>query len=248
MKKILFSLLLASALLPLSAQTPDWKEVLTKVDNLSTFDNNDFSAEVTVVTTKPGEANDVIQARYFRRDANKQFVMLILKPEVQKGQGYLAIDDNLWFYDPESRKFAFSSLKDRFSDSGANNSDFSNSKLAVDYSVVSATEEKLGKFDTWALVLKATSNTVPVAKRKLWIRRDNYLVLKDEQYSLSDRLMRTVAIPNYQSVTGKFVPMSMLIIDNIKVGEKTQVTFKDPSVSKLPDTVFSKAYLERVNN
>jgi len=88
---------------------------------------------------------------------------------------------------------------------------------------------------------------VPVAKRKLWIRKDNLLVLKEEHYSVSDRLMRTIAYPKYQTVNGKFVPASMLILDNLKPGEKTQVTFAAPSVSRLPDTVFNKEYLQRVN-
>ncbi len=229
------------------AQTPDWNKILTRIDEMSNFDNGDFSAEITVVTSKPGEENDVIVARYFRRDKAKQMVIVILKPEVQKGQAYLEQDDDLWFYDPESRKFAFSSFKDRFSDSGAQNSDFSSSQLHVDYSVESSAEEKLGKFEVWSVVLVAKDKTVAVPKRKLWIRRDNDLVLKEEQYSLSDRLLRTIAIPSYQSVSGSFIPVMMLEIDNVKVGNKTQITFKDASVAKLPDSVFSKAYLERVN-
>ena len=86
-----------------------------------------------------------------------------------------------------------------------------------------------------------------MAKRKIWVRKDNFLVLKEEHYSLSDRLMRTIAYPKYQSVSGKYVPASMLILDNLKVGEKPQITFASPSVSRLPDTVFNKEYLQRVN-
>ena len=238
-------LLAAAAMLP--AQAPDWPKILARIDEMTTFENGDFSATVTVVTTRPGEENKVIQARYFRRDNDRNFVILILKPEIQKGQGYLSIGDNLWFYDPESRKFAFSSLKDRFSDSGAQNSDFSSSKLSKDYSMETWAEAKLGKFEVWTVELKSKDTSVAVPKRKLWIRRDNYLVLKEEQYSLSDRLLRTVAIPSYLTVSGRFVPVQMLIVDNVKVGERAQLSFKDQSVARLPDAVFTKSYLERVN-
>jgi outer membrane lipoprotein-sorting protein len=229
------------------AESPDWGKTLARIDEMSNFDNGDFSAEITVVTSKPGEENDAIVARYFRRDKAKQMVIVLLKPDVQKGQAYLEIDDDLWFYDPESRKFAFSSFKDRFSESGAQNSDFSSSQLHLDYQVESSGEEKLGKYETWTAVLRAKDKSVAVPKRKLWIRKDNSLVLKEEQYSLSDRLLRTIAIPSYQSVSGHFVPVMMLEIDNVKVGEKAQITFKDVSVAKLPDSIFTKAYLERVN-
>lgn len=247
MKRIILLTVLFSTAMLLSAQAPDWPGILARIDGMTSFDNSDLSATITVVTTRPGEENKVIQARYFRRDNDKQFVLLILKPDVQKGQGYLALGDNLWFYDPESRKFAFSSLKDRFSDSGAQNSDFSSSKLQRDYTVRSYTEEKLGRFEVWAAVLTSKNTSVAVPKRKLWIRKDNFLVLKEEQYSLSDRLLRTLAIPNYQTVSGRFIPLQMLSVDNVKVGEKAQITFKDPSVARLPDSVFTKSYLERVN-
>jgi hypothetical protein len=246
-RKYALTIALALAAALAFAEAPDWDKILTRIDEMSNFENGDFSAEITVVTSKPGEDNDVIVARYFRRDKAKQMVIVILKPEVQKGQAYLQQDDDLWFYDPESRKFAFSSFKDRFSDSGAQNSDFSSSKLSVDYKVESSAEEKLGKFEVWSVVLLAKDKTVAVPKRKLWVRRDNSLVLKEEQYSLSDRLLRTIAIPSYQSVSGNFIPVMMLELDNVKVGNKTQITFKDVSVAKLPDSVFSKSYLERVN-
>jgi len=229
------------------AQTPDWKTLLADVDRSTSFENGDFSALITVVSTKPGEDNSVIEARYFRRDKAKLFAILIQKPAVQKGQGYLQDNNNLWFYDPESRKFAFTSLRESFQDSDAQNSDFSTSTLAADYRVDAGTEARLGANDVWILDLSASSVTVPVAKRKLWIRKSDRLVLKEEHYSVSGRLIRTIAIPKYQTVAGRFVPVSMLIVDNLKAGEKTQITFGEVSVSKLPDEVFTKAFLERMS-
>jgi hypothetical protein len=68
-----------------------------------------------------------------------------------------------------------------------------------------------------------------------------------EDYSLSDRLMRTAYYPKYMKVAERFIPSRMLFVDELKEGEKTQVTIKDASVATLPDSVFTKAYLERVN-
>jgi hypothetical protein len=48
-------------------------------------------------------------------------------------------------------------------------------------------------------------------------------------------------------VAGRFIPSRMLFVDELREGEKTQVTIKDASVAALPDSVFTKAYLERVN-
>lgn len=233
--------------LQLGAQAPDWNQILTRIDQMGDFDNQDFSAEITIVAQKPGEDDSTMVARYFRRDSEKKFTIVLLKPDTQKGQGYFSAGDDLWFYDPESRKFAYSSLKDSFQDSDAQNSDFSSSTLHEDYTVTEHAEGKLGPNEVWIATLKAKDRTVAVPGRKLWIRKDNFLVLKEEHYSLSDRLLRTIAIPRYQTVNGKFVPVNMLILDNLKPGEKTQMTFASPSVSRLPDSVFNKEYLQRVN-
>lgn len=247
MKRIIFCVIVCALLGGVWAETPDWNKILTRIDEMGDFENSDFSAEITVVSQKPGEVDSSIVARYFRRDSEKKFTIVLLKPDVQKGQGYFSAGDDLWFYDPESRKFAYSSLKDSFQDSDAQNSDFSSTSLTEDYTVSESSEGKLGSSEVWIATLTAKTKTVPVAKRKMWIRKDNLLVLKEEHYSVSDRLMRTVAYPKYQSVSGKFVPASMLILDNLKQGEKTQITFASPSVTKLPDTVFNKEYLQRVN-
>jgi len=244
---LLVAAMLVAAVSLAGAQAKDWKPVLAKIDALSSFKDSDFSAEVTIVSVKPGEDDTTIVARYFRRDENEKFTIIMLKPDNQKGQGYFSVGDDLWFYDPESRKFAYSSLKDSFQDTDAQNSDFSSNSYEKDYDVTESGEAKLGAFDTYALTLVANSKTVAVAKRKIWIRKDNYLPLKEEHYSVSGRLMRTIAIPKYQTVNGRFVPVTELIVDNLKPGEKTQLSLGNVSISKLPDAVFTKEYLERVN-
>jgi outer membrane lipoprotein-sorting protein len=241
---VLFALLGGSAVWAVS---PDFKAILGRIDAMSNFDNTDFSATYTVVSEKPGEETSVFKVRMFRRDREDKFLMLFLEPETQKGQGYLQLEDNLWFYDPESRKFSHSSFKENLQDSETKNSDFRRSSLLEDYTVESYTEGALGRYPVFVVDLKATNDEVPYPRTRLWIRTDNDLVLKVESYSLSDRLMRTAYYPNYVEVEGRYIPSRMLFVDELKAGEKSQVTIKDASVSGLPDSVFTKAYLERVN-
>ncbi len=228
-------------------QAPNWPEILGQIDREASFNDVDFSGKYTVVSSKPGEENDVVVAQIFRRDVDDKMVILISQPSTQRGQGYLQIGDNLWFYDPESREFAFSSFKDSFQDSDAQNADFTKSSLRGDYSVTTWEEGKLGRFDVWIVTLDAKTNTVPVPRRKFWIRRDNKLILKAEDYSLSGRLLRTSLFPSYQSISGRYVPSRFVIEDNLRIGEKTQISIEEVSLRPLPDNVFRKEYLERVS-
>ena len=249
-KTITIGLSILFLLIPLLgswAAEPDLKAILQTVDEMSNFETTDFSATYKIVSEKPGEETSVFTIRMFRRDRSDQFLLLFLEPEIQKGQGYLQLEDNLWFYDPESRKFSHSSLKENLEDSETKNSDFRRSSLAEDYEVDSYSEETLGKYEVYVVNLLASNDEVPYPRMKLWIHKDQPLVLKVEDYSLSDRLMRTAYYPKYMRVENRFIPSRMLFVDELKEGEKTQVTIKDASVAILPDSVFTKAYLERVN-
>jgi|GEM_PF-4625290 len=166
---------------------PDPVALLKELDQLSDFSGKDFSAVFTIVTQKPGEKDSVTQARIFRRDTKKQFLILILLPEVNKGQGYLREEDNVWFYDPTSRKFSHSSVKENLQNTKAKNSDFTLSSFADDYAVTSMTEGTLGKFPVWILDLKAKTNEVSYERVVLYIRKDRTMLLKREDYSVNGR-------------------------------------------------------------
>ncbi len=232
----------------------DPKDLLRKVDALASFTDSDFSAEYTFVENKPGEGVDSTQAVIFRRDAENKYLVLVLLPDTDRGKGYLKIGDNLWFYDPIPRKFIFTSAKERFRNSNARNSDFTHSNFAGDYDVVQESREKLGKFDCLVLDLKANNDGVTFPITRLWISGDS-LVRKIEDYSLSGQLLRTILIPTYQGIGDRFIPVTMIIVDGLKgrkidgnfVGDRTQITIRKPSLAKLPNTLFTKSYLEKVS-
>ncbi len=104
------------------------------------------------------------------------------------------------------------------------------------------------------LDLEAVSTQVSYPKVRLWVSEDN-LVRKIEDYSLSGQLMRTTAIPSYQKAGDRWVPVSLVILDHLvskrisgKIEyERTTITIKNPSLSPLPDSLYTKEYLERVN-
>jgi len=235
---------LALAAFPVAAQTPDFKAMLAAVDSNGDFGTQDYSAVFTIVTQKPQEKDSVMQIRLFRRDEHHQIVWIIQKPEAQKGQGLLKVDENIWMYDPESGKYTHSTMKEQIQSSKAKSSDLKAASFAEDYDVAAWEEGVLGKYPVYILTLKAKNNEVSYPTLKLSLRKDKPLVMKEEDYSVSDRLMRTVLYPpRYIEVGGKTVPSQMLIQDELNKGEKSQLTISEVSVAKLPDSTFSKAFL-----
>ena len=250
---ILFSFIILS--LASAESVKQYEGILKEIDKNTTFNDSDLSAEYTITTRKPGGSTSTTVAAMFRRDKTEEFLILIIEPEVDKGKGYLKKGDNLWLYDPVGRSFTFTSAKERFQNSSARNSDFNRSNFSEDYKAVAGKKTKLGKFDCSLIELKSTNNSVSFPKMKIWVSEEDNLVRKIEDYSLSGQLMRTTAIPSYQKVGSRWIPLSLVILDHLNsknIGgkteyERTYIKINKPSLSDLPDTVYTKEYLERVN-
>jgi outer membrane lipoprotein-sorting protein len=230
-----------------AAQEPDLDAILRSIDEFGTFNDADFSAEYTIVSDKPGEERSIFKARIFRRDSEEKFLLLILEPVLQRGEGYLQVGETGWSYDPESREFAIFNLSDSFQDSEARNSDFDDSDLSDNYRVTGYEEGTLGQYEVYVLDLEALNDTVAYPTMRIWVRRDNYLLLKEEDYSLSGRLLRTSYFPSYARAGGYFIPTKMLFVDNLNEGERSEVTIRNISFDRIPDSVFTRSYLEQVN-
>ena len=229
-------------------------ELLVKVDSLVSYFDSEFSAEYTILQDKPGEGVSKTVAGVFRRDSNETYVIVIMEPSISKGQGYLKQGKTLWFYDPESRRFNTTSNSDRFQNTNARNSDFTRSTLAQDYKVVAGENAVLGRYKCRLLTLEAITTDVTYPKMKVWISEDA-LLRKSEDFSLSGQLLRTSAIPDYYQVGSRFIPRQILFVDELRGAvingtfrnEKTQISISRPSFSKVADYVFSKTFLETVN-
>ncbi len=223
------------------------EEILRKVDAQSSFSDTDLSAVMTMIIEDPEKGLEKIVVRHFRRDDGERFLLLIEEPRTQRGQGYLLEGDNLWFYDPSSRKFTHTSLKESFQGTDARNADFSQWSYSSSYKVVDYTEGVLGNFPVYIVDLEAVDDTVPYPFAKLWITKDSHLVLRTQEFSLNKRLMRSGLFPSYTRVGNGVLPVQMIFIDELVEGKKTQITLSEISTAKLPDHVFTKAFLERAN-
>jgi outer membrane lipoprotein-sorting protein len=224
---------------------PDFKALLKSIDDLSDFGKKDYSAVYDIVSEKPGENASTTQVKIFRRDDHDQIVILIQKPEAQRGQGYLKIDDNVWFYDPESGNYSHSTMKENINGSEAKNSDFKKYSFAKDYDIVKTDEGKLGAFEAWILTLKSNNVEVSYQNIRLTVRKDKPIPLKEEDFSVNDKPMRTIYyLPTYVQAGDKLVPAKIKMVDEINKGTQSVLTISDVYVGKLEDKYFQKTFLE----
>lgn len=235
------------------------KALLQKAEDNTCFYNTDMKGDYQIVHDKPGEGRNVISAILYRRDSQKKWTILITGPEKDKGKGYLQFDSNIWFYDPADKRFTFSSARDKFQNTNANTSDFAPQLYVSDYSMESYDEVKLGKFDCVVFNLKAVSKNVAYPELKLWVSKDDGLMRKREDYSLSHQRLRTIAVPSYQKVRNTekeySIPVNMVIQDHLrgkKINEKveyekTVISISNVVFEPVEDLVYTKPYLETMS-
>ena len=254
MKKIILSVLLgaavfASGFAQVSKDIADKAfKIMENTEDILAY-HGDYSATMSLVIDKPGKPRENLQYKIFQRTDDNLMTLVQLFPEADKGVGYLRDNENIWSYDPISRKFSHTSIKEALGDSDVklDDVDQAKTKWRENYEVTAYEEGTLGKFAVDIITLTAKTTDPAYAKSKYYIRKDIPLLLKEEDFSGSDRLMRTILLPKYAKVPAGYVATQAIMRDELNKGEQTQQVISDLTFDKLPDRIFTKAYLEGLN-
>ena len=107
--------------------------------------------------------------------------------------------------------------------------------------------DKLGQIPVYRVEVKGQVNDVDYPKKLFWVRQDNFLMLKEQDFTSTGTLMQTAYFLKYTEIDGHFVPVKQLFIDEFEQGNKTAVEISDISTGKLSDALFTKAYLENLS-
>jgi len=216
--------------------------------------NTDIRAKVTATQQKVKQGVKVVEMQYYRRDKDDAFLIVMLAPETDKGNGYLKLGDNFWMYRRNTRTFQHINRDENIAGTDAKSDDFEKRKLSELYKPAVNSEKKqiiseemLGKISVYKFELIARVKDVDYPKKIYWIRRDNALPLKEQSYSLSGALMQTALLPKYTQINGKYIPINQIYIDEFEKGNKTIVEITDISTVKIDDNIFTKAYLENLS-
>ncbi len=235
---------------------PAVREILEQIDNNENIDK-DFTGKLTITHQKPSQGVKVYESIYYRRDADDAFLMVMVAPDADKGNGYLRVEKNMWMYRRNTRTFQMMNRDQSLEGTNASAEDIEKKKLNELYDAVpnengqeTLSEETLGKakIHVYRIELQAKVHDVKYPKEIIWVRQDNFLVMKSQSYSLSGTLMETSYYPQYVSLDdGKYLAVRSIFINEFEEGEKTILEVSGFSWEPIDDTVFTKAYLENVS-
>lgn len=229
------------------------KEILTKLDTMQTL-KSDISSKVKLTQERVGKGVKEIESYFYRRDRDDAFLIILTAPDVEKGNGYLRMGDDFWMYKRNTRTFQHVNRDENISGTDARGGDFEKRKLSELYKAAVDSsgkemlfEEMLGKIPVYRFEITAVVNDVTYPKQVYWVRKDNFLPLKVQSYSLSGTLMQTAYYRKYTEIEGRYFMVQGLFIDEFEKGNKTIMEMTGISLSKLSDNIFTKAYLESLS-
>ncbi|MBN1532151.1 MAG: outer membrane lipoprotein-sorting protein [Spirochaetes bacterium] len=256
MIKTIYLLIGTSVILAFTAgalANPSAYSLMKKIEDLQEL-TTDVRARVDLTQTKTDQGTKNINMLYYRRDSDDSFLIVMIAPETEKGNGYLRMGDNFWMYRCNTRTFQHVNRDESIGGSDAHADDFEKRKLTQLYepakdpvSGASVSEEKLGAIAVYKFRVTAKVNDVDYPLKVYWVRQDNGLPLKEQSFSKSGTLMQTAYFMNYTIVDGRYVPVKQLYIDEFEKGNRTLVEISGISTQRLDNAIFTKAYLENLS-
>ncbi len=241
--------LIASAHAPVGIanqeQAPDSQAqaLLQQVDEVR-FPVEGAELTVSIRTTRDGKETGKRVYRVLSKGNDKSVVMA-LEPQSERGQIMLMSGRELWLFLPSVSQPVRLSLAQRLSGQVANG-DIARANFSGDYQARFLASEEADGEKLHVLDLTARDRTVAYRRVKLWVRQRDAWPVKAEFYSVSNRLLKSCTYGNYREAAGRMRPTRLVMTDALKQDEVSVMEYADIRARSLPDRVFSKEYLKKL--
>lgn len=231
--------------LPAAAEQDDQlaRSILEKADQIR-FPQEGFQVDISIVTTTEGQDPDTRKYRVLSK-GNDSTIIQITEPAAERGQTILMKGRDLWVFLPTVSQPVRLSLAQRLTGQVANG-DLARANFAGDYNPKLLRIDSIDGQQYQVLELSAVDRGVTYNKVIYWVRQSNFWPHKAEFYSLSDRLLKTCYYEGFKQMAGKTRPTKLVMEDALRKGERSVLEYTAMRLRELPDKIFSKEYLKKL--
>ena len=228
------------------AGAPAASLLLDRVDANAIAGNKILVAEMVIRGRRDSRS---VKSRSWIQGTEKAFTEY-LEPAREKGTKMLKLGDQLWTYSPDTdRTIAISGHMLRQSVMGSDLSYedmMEDKRLRLVYDATITGEEVVLDRPCWVLDLVSRTGDAAYASRKVRVDKERFLVLKEERFAKSGRLLKTLEVRSAKLVQGRWVAAEAVFRDVLKQGEGT--VFKIETIefdAAIPEALFTKASLRK---
>lgn len=225
---------------------PSGEELLKRVDEVMTSDTKIITSKMVV----HGRRNSrTIESKSWIKGQDESFTEYLAPPR-EAGTKMLKLGDQLWTYSPQTdRTIRISGHMLRQSVMGSDLSYedmMEDPKLSNLYNATVVGEETILNRPCWVVELTAKTADIAYHSRKVWVDQDRYILMREERYAKSGKLLKTMTINKVERMSGRWVATSVTFKDQLQSGKGTDfildsIQFNEP----IPEYMFSKAALRK---
>ncbi len=220
------------------------REILEKSDQIR-FPRESFQVDVVVNTISPDQSAEMHRYRILSK-GNENSVVMTTEPASERGQILLMKGRDLWVFMPSVSQPVRISLSQRLTGQVANG-DLARANFTGDYTPRILRTDIINGDKYWVLELMGVDRSVTYHKVLYWVRQSNFWPYRAEFYSLSDRLLKTSSYENFEKVLGSLRPTRMVMEDALRKGEESVLEYSEMKLRELPDKIFTKDYLKKLD-
>jgi outer membrane lipoprotein-sorting protein len=228
---------------PSAADAEKAASIVEKADQVR-FPAEGFEVGVTITTMNPGGQADARKYKILSK-GNENTVVMTTEPASERGQIMLMKGRDLWIFLPAVSQPVRLPLAQRLTGVVANG-DLARANFAGDYKAVLLRSETLDGEAHYVLELTAVDRGVTYQRVLYWVRQSNLWPVKAEFYSMSDRLLKTCHYEKFERMAGRVRPTRLVMHDALRKGEESVLEYADMRLRDLPDKIFTKDYLKRL--
>jgi hypothetical protein len=238
-------LAVATAVLPLPVLCQDDPaQSLVKRADLVRFPAEGFEVDVAITTYRDDQPVDAAKYKVLSK-GNESTLIMTLEPPTDRGQILLMRERDLWMFMPNVSQPIRIGMAQRLTGQVANG-DLARANFSGDYRAKLLRTEKVGEENMQVLELNAVDRGVTYQRVLYWLRASNSWPYKAEFYSLSGRLLKTCIFDGYTDLGGRVRPSRLVMQDALRAGERSIMQYSQMKPRDLPDRVFTKEYLKRL--
>ena len=241
-------LMFAAFLVPFLVQgtSLSGNDILKKADENMTSKTKIVTAQMIVHGRR---ASRKFKFKSWIMGTEKSFTEFLAPPR-ERGTKMLKIKKQLWLYSPSADRvilIAGHMLRQSMMGSDLSYEDaLEDPKLHNLYNAEIIGEETYLGRPCWVLKLAAKVKDVAYFSRKVWVDKEHFLILKEEMYAHSGRLLKIAYVKEVKNLSGRWVATHAVFKDVLKKGKGTEFIIEDIKFDvKIPPYMFSKASLKK---
>jgi outer membrane lipoprotein-sorting protein len=219
------------------------RKIVEEADRIR-FPAEGFQVDVSIVTTGKDKAPDERRYRVLSK-GNENTVVMVTEPASERGQILLMRSHDLWVFLPNVSQPVRLSLSQRLTGQVANG-DLARANFAGDYSPKLLRTETIDGEKYNVLELTAVNRGVTYQRVLYWVHESDSAPRRAEFYSVSNRLLKTCSYGKFETMLGKLRPTRLVMEDALHADEQSVLEYSGMKLRDLPDKVFTKDYLKKL--